>query len=183
MTQTSLVFHQPLNNVCRYRHRQKNRPGNWDVVFLLSPWVMSSSFRLCLHDTVAALSIHCLHGDNTASATSDPLGAERSAIGQMVWLTAALPSDTRAEWCHWKDRTEAEMCIKTQSVTDLLLTHQLNKADWNISRYLWEGRTLTCCTAVWSCFRSPNECDQFTLSPLYRMSSVSHPYICPYVWC
>ncbi len=52
-----------------------------DVVFLLSPWVMSSPFRLCLHKVVAALSIHCRHGYSTASATlpsAEPPGATQA---------------------------------------------------------------------------------------------------------
>lgn len=92
-----------------------------DVVFLLSPWVMSSPFRLCLHKVVAVLSIHCRHGYSTASATllsTEPPGATQATIGQCVRLTSTLSNERRNEWCHWKDGTEAEMCTK-RSVSEI----------------------------------------------------------------
>lgn len=116
-----------------------------DVVFLLSPWVMSSPFRLCLHRVVAALSIHCRHGYSSASAIlscaeplPEPPGAAQAAIGQCVMLTGTLSNEKGSEWCHWEDGTEAEMCIQRQSVRDLLLTHQLNTGGCHISSYLFE---------------------------------------------
>lgn len=128
-----------------------------DVVFLLSPWVMSSSFRLCLHKVVASLSIHCHHGYSTASAilpTTEPPAATQAAIGQCVSLTGTLSNERGCEWCHWKDRAEAEMCIRTQRVRDLLLTHQLNKRGFYISSYRFEknrwGR-MSCFEMFYSC--------------------------------
>lgn len=124
---------------------RKTETGTEDVVFLLSPRVMSSSFRLCLHKVVAALSIHCHHGYSSASAilpSAEPSGATRAAIGQCVWLTGTLSNGRGCEWCQWKDRTLAEMCIQTQGVRDPLLTHQLNKGGCHISSYLFERNRL-----------------------------------------
>lgn len=79
---------------------RKTETGTEDVVFLLSPRVMSSSFRLCLHKVVAELSIHCHHGYSSASAilpSAEPSGATRAAIGQCVWLTGTLSNGRGCE--------------------------------------------------------------------------------------
>lgn len=118
---------------------------------------MSSPFRLCLHKVVAALSIHCHHGYSRASTTlpsAEPPGATWATIGLCVCLTCTSSNGRGSEWCQWKDGTQAEMCIQTQDVRDLLLTHRLNKGGCHISSYLFEenrlGRT-SCSQTFYSC--------------------------------
>lgn len=121
---------------------------------------MSSPFRLCLHKVVAALSIHCHHGYSSASTTlpsAEPPGATWAIIGLCVCLTGTSSNERGSEWCQWKDGTQAEMCIQTQSVRDLLLTHRLNKGGCHISSYLFEenrlGRT-SCSQTFYSCLET-----------------------------
>lgn len=116
-----------------------------DVVFLLSPSVMSSHSDSAYTKSWHTLSIHCRHGYSTASATlpaAEPTGATQAAVGQCVRLTGALSNKRAGEWCHWKDGTEAEMCIQKQSVRDLLLTHQRQHKEGCHIRYPFDRNRL-----------------------------------------
>lgn len=139
----------------------KTDPGTGgDVVFLLSPQVMSSPFRLCLHKVVAALSIHCHHGYSSASTTlpwAEPPATTWATIGLRACLTGTSSNGRGSEWCQWKDETQAEMCIQTQSVRDLLLTHRLNKGGCHISSCLFEENRLgwtSCSQTFYSCLET-----------------------------
>lgn len=143
---------------------------------------MSSSFRLCLHKIVAALSIHCHHGNST----SKPPGAEQLAIGQRLGLTAALSNDRGAEWCHWKDTTEAQMCIKTgcQRSSADAPTQQERTVTLAVISLKERGQRLKCFTAVWSCCRcafSTNVTNYPSLPSSWRLGGVWHKYTALYI--
>lgn len=79
----------------------------------------------------------------------EPPGATQATIGQYVWLTGALSNGRGSMWCHWKDRTRAEIWIRTQSVRDLLLTQQLNKGGCHISSSLFKREQVRANVRLW----------------------------------
>lgn len=117
-----------------------------ELFFLLSQWVMSSSFRLCPHNVVAALSIHCHHGYKTAS--DRPPGSEQADRNLwMLWPIGAQLSDVTELHClKWR------FAFKMSRVR-VVLTHRLNKED-----IICEGghQCLTCFffPAVWRWYMS-----------------------------
>ncbi|MEQ2222521.1 hypothetical protein ILYODFUR_027178, partial [Ilyodon furcidens] len=64
--------------------RQTDTGTGGDVVFLLSPRVMSFPHSDSAHTVVAALSIHCHHSDCSTPTHFSSAGNQQPAIGQCV---------------------------------------------------------------------------------------------------
>lgn len=80
--------------------RKTDTGAEGDVVFLLSPSVMSSHSDSAYTKSWRTLSIHCRHGYSTASATlpaAETTGATQPAVGQCVRLTGALSNERAGE--------------------------------------------------------------------------------------
>lgn len=107
---------------------------------------MSSSFRLCLHKIVAALSIHCHHGYSTASAiprTTRHHTAQLPLVGVFDWQALCPMGE---EVCDVIERTGRDMNPNAES---LLLTHWLNKGGCHISSYLFKRNRFRANVRLW----------------------------------